>query len=289
MINFISGLLGSIIRVCYIIVGHNYFIALVLFTLFTKLILFPLMLKQLRSTKAMQRIAPEDKKLREKYKDDPQKLSQEITKLYSENKINPLGGCLLPLIQIPIILAMFWVVKQPLTYVVNMDQSQIQSYTQQYLQKDEVTEAEMKQFEITVAKEYELVEGMSIGKINLGDTPKDVFSKDESQKVSKWALLIPALTYLFAVLSNKVMQRNQQMTEDQAEMQKSMNLMMPLLSTYISFAWPMALGVYWLIGYIFSIGQQFVLDKLMEDKEDSNNSNNKKNKVLFLGKGENND
>ena len=109
MIDFISGLLGSIIRVIFNVFGHNYFVALLIFTLLTKLLLFPLMLKQLKSTASIQKIAPEDKKLREKYKDNPQKLNEELTKLYTENKISPLGGCLIPLIQIPIILAMFFV------------------------------------------------------------------------------------------------------------------------------------------------------------------------------------
>lgn len=293
MINFISGILGGIIRVIYNLVGNNYLIALLIFTFLTKLILFPLMLKQLKSTAGIQKIAPEDKKLREKYKDNPVKLNEELTKLYSENKISPMAGCLLPIIQIPIILAMFFVVKQPLTYIAQMDQTEIKSYTAQYLQKEEVTDNEAKAYEINIAKEYDLLD-MNIGnKISLGDTPKDAFSKDETRRVSKWTLSIPILTLLFSLLSNQISMRKskQTMTEDQAEMQKSMNIMMPILSAYFAYAWPLALGVYWLFGTILGIGQQLLIDKLMEDKENSNKEkkDNKKNKVLFLGKGENND
>ena len=197
MINFISGILGGIIRVIYNLVGNNYLIALLIFTFLTKLILFPLMLKQLKSTAGIQKIAPEDKKLREKYKDNPVKLNEELTKLYAENKISPMAGCLLPIIQIPIILAMFFVVKQPLTYIAQMDQTEIKSYTAQYLQKEEVTDNEAKAYEINIAKEYDLLD-MNIGnKISLGDTPKDAFSKDETRRVSKWTLSIPILTLLF--------------------------------------------------------------------------------------------
>lgn len=290
MIDFISGILGGIIKAIYNIVGQNYLVALLIFTFLTKLILFPLMLKQLKSTASLQKIAPEDKKLREKYKDNPQKLSEELTKLYADNKVSPMAGCLLPLIQIPIILAMFWVVKQPLTYVANIEQTEIASYTKQYLQKEEVTENEVKEYEINVAKEYGLLD-MNIGNlVNLGDAPKDAFSKDESKKVSKWTLIVPILSFVFALISNKVSQRKAQMTEEQAEMQKSMNLMMPLLSAYIAYAWPIALGIYWLFGSILGIGQQLIIDKLMEDKnEEKSNKKEKKNKVLFLGKGEDND
>ena len=290
MINFISGILGSVIRVIYNLVGHNYLISLLIFTLLTKLLLFPLMLKQQKSTVGIQKIAPEDKKLREKYKDDPIKLNEEITKLYKENNVSPAAGCLLPLIQIPIILAMFYVVKQPLTYIRPNDitHDQIIEYTTQYLNGEvEVTDKVAKQYEINIAKEYDLMDMNVTENISLGDTPKDAFSKDESKRVSKWTLVIPVLSLIFAFVSNQVtMKKSQaQMSEDQAEMQKSMNIMMPILSAYIAYAWPIALGIYWLFGSILSIGQTFLMDKLM-DKDETKKDDDKK---LFLGKGENND
>ena len=193
IIDFICGLLGSIIRVIFNIFGQNYFVALLIFTFLTKLILFPLMLKQLKSTAALQKIAPEDRRLREKYKDNPEKLAQELGKLYTENKIKPLGGCIIPLIQIPIVLAMFWVVKQPLTYITQTDPAIIESYTQEYLGKEEVTESEMNEYEINIAKKYNLLD-MNIGfGLNLGDTPKDAFSNDGNNRVSKLTLIIPLL------------------------------------------------------------------------------------------------
>ena len=290
IIDFICGLLGSIIRVIFNIFGQNYFVALLIFTFLTKLILFPLMLKQLKSTAALQKIAPEDRRLREKYKDNPEKLSQELGKLYTENKIKPLGGCIIQLIQIPIVFAMFWVVKQPLTYITQTDPAIIESYTQEYLGKEEVTESEMNEYEINIAKKYDLLD-MNIGfGLNLGDTPKDAFSNDGNNRVSKLTLIIPLLTLVFAIISNKISQRKMQMTEDQAEMQKSMNLVMPLLSTYIAFAWPIALGVYWLFGSVLGIIQQLVIDKIMEKESGviEVKGKKKKDKVLFLGKGDNN-
>lgn len=291
MINFISGILGSVIRVIYNLVGHNYLISLLIFTLLTKLLLFPLMLKQQKSTVGIQKIAPEDKKLREKYKDDPIKLNEEITKLYKENNVSPAAGCLLPIIQIPIILAMFYVVKQPLTYIKPNDiqQTQIVEYTAQYLGVDvsEVTEKVAKQYEINIAKEYNLMDMNVTSNISLGDSPKDAFAKDETKRVSKWTLVIPILSLIFSFISNQITMKKSKatMSEDQAEMQKSMNIMMPILSAYISYAWPLALGVYWLFGSILGIGQIFLMDKLM-DKDETKKDDNKK---LFLGKGENND
>ena len=293
MINFISGVLGAVIRVIYNVVGQNYLVALLIFTFITKLILFPLMLKQLKSTKSIQAIAPEDKRLREKYKDNPQKLSEELNKLYVENKVSPWAGCLVPIIQIPIILAMFYVVKQPLTYVLHMNQDEIQTYTARYLNVEEsaVDEKTAKNFEINVAKEYEDEIGLDLNMgfgVSLGDIPKDslpFWQKDETKRVSYLTLIIPILSLIFSVISTKVSQKNMQMTEDQAEMQKSMNVMMPILSAWIALCWPLALGVYWLFSNILSIGQQFIMDKLMEDKSEPKDGDKK----LFLGKGENND
>ena len=293
MINFISGVLGAVIRVIYNVVGQNYLVALLIFTFITKLILFPLMLKQLKSTKSIQAIAPEDKRLREKYKDNPQKLSEELNKLYVENKVSPWAGCLVPIIQIPIILAMFYVVKQPLTYVLHMNQEEIQTYTARYLNVEEsaVDEKTAKNFEINVAKEYEDEIGLDLNMgfgVSLGDIPKDslpFWQKDETKRVSYLTLIIPILSLIFSVISTKVSQKNMQMTEDQAEMQKSMNVMMPILSAWIALCWPLALGVYWLFSNILSIGQQFIMDKLMEDKSEPKDGDKK----LFLGKGENND
>ena len=85
---------------------------------------------------------------------------------------------------------MFYIVKQPLTYVINMPQEQIIEYTKQYLNKEEVTEKEVKAYEINVANEYDLID-MNVGKyVNLGKAPQDVFNSDEAKKV-------------FAILSKK--------------------------------------------------------------------------------------
>jgi YidC/Oxa1 family membrane protein insertase len=90
----------------------NYGLAIILLTVLVKLVLLPLTVKQTRSMIAMQKIQPEIKKLQEKYKDDKEKLSQEMMKFYKENKINPLGGCLPLLLQFPVFIALFTVLRK---------------------------------------------------------------------------------------------------------------------------------------------------------------------------------
>jgi YidC/Oxa1 family membrane protein insertase len=109
--NAIVAALAWMLQVIYDLVG-NYGIAIILLTILVKLLLLPLTIKQTRSMLAMQRIQPEIKKLQEKYKDDREKLSQEMMKFYKENKINPLAGCLPLLMQMPIFIALYTVLRK---------------------------------------------------------------------------------------------------------------------------------------------------------------------------------
>ena len=103
---------------------------------------------------------------------------------------------------------------------------------------------------------------------DLGEIPKDVFNKNEDQRSSPIALLIPILTIIVSFASTKLQQNTQTMSEEQIEMSKTNNLMMPLLSGFIAYTMPLALGVYWLLGNIISIIQQLVMKKIIKGKEE---------------------
>ena len=92
---------------CYHTIIPNYGIAIILLTIVIKILFFPLMNKQFASMKAMQELGPQTKKIREKYKDNPQKLQQEMLALYKSKNVNPLSGCLPMIIQIPFFLAIY--------------------------------------------------------------------------------------------------------------------------------------------------------------------------------------
>ncbi|MDO4282185.1 MAG: YidC/Oxa1 family membrane protein insertase [Clostridia bacterium] len=280
MIQAIASFLGMIIRVIYNLVNQNYLLSILIFTLLTKLILLPLTLGQIKLTKKLQEVTPLDQKIREKYKNDQQKMAEELTKLYSEYKINPLGGCLPLLIQFPIIIAMFFIVRQPLTYITQTPHEEIVQYTKDYLGKEEVDENEVKANEIVIAQEQGIINMKLFGNVNLGDIPSNSFSKDEAKKVSKLTLLVPILSFLFSLLQTKLQKNSTQMTEDQQEMQKSMNIMLPLLNAFIAYTWPITLGIYYLFSNILGVIQQEFINKVILKK-----GNNKKEEVLKLGKG----
>ena len=118
------------------------------------------------------------------------------------------------------------------------------------------------------------------GNVNLGDIPSNVFNKDETKRVSKLTLLVPILSFLFSLLQNRLQKKSTQMTEDQQEMQKSMNIMLPLLSAFIAYTWPITLGIYYLFSNIFGVIQQELINKFVLKKNDK-----KEEKILTLGKG----
>ena len=98
--------LSAVLRFFYGIT-HDYTLAIVLLTLAVKVILHPLTRLQLRSMKAMQALAPDMATLRDKYKDDPKALNQEMMALYRERRVNPFAGCLPILVQTPVLWALF--------------------------------------------------------------------------------------------------------------------------------------------------------------------------------------
>ncbi|HZK24495.1 MAG TPA: YidC/Oxa1 family membrane protein insertase [Oscillospiraceae bacterium] len=86
---------------------HNYGLSIIVLTILVRLVMWPLMSKQLSSAKAMQEIQPELKKIQEKYKNDKEKLNQATMELWQKHKINPAAGCLPLIVQMPILFAMF--------------------------------------------------------------------------------------------------------------------------------------------------------------------------------------
>ena len=116
IMDIIARAMGWILRSLYD-ATLNYGLAIILFTVFIKLLLIPLSLKQQRTMKKTQEIQPVLLKLQEKYKDNQQKLAEEMQTIYQDKKVNPFSGCLLLLIQIPIIYAMFFAIAQPVKFM----------------------------------------------------------------------------------------------------------------------------------------------------------------------------
>lgn len=113
--SFLAQPFGMLLKTIYDLIG-NYGVSIIVFTIVTKLLLVPLTMKQMKSMKQMQEIQPKIKELQEKYKNDKEKLNIKTMELYKEQNVSPFGGCLPLLIQFPIIIGLFAVLREPVKY-----------------------------------------------------------------------------------------------------------------------------------------------------------------------------
>ncbi len=118
LFDFISKPLGQVLFFIYNTVAFRYYgLAIIIFTILIKLALLPLSVKQYRSTSKMQAIQPQIQDLQKRYKNDKEKMNQELMKLYKENQVNPAGGCLPMFVQLPILISLYSVIQSPLKYM----------------------------------------------------------------------------------------------------------------------------------------------------------------------------
>lgn len=280
--------LGWIIRFCYSLT-NNYAIALLLFALFVKIVLFPFGVKQQKNMVKQAKLRPKEMAIRKKYagrndQKTQQKLQEEIMKLYQDENFNPMGGCLPLLIQLPILFSLYRVITQPLTYLCQFSADTIAAINAKITELIEagaqnitaVTNASSYSAEITTITQmkelgfehFNGIEGFVadvipnfelFGKLNLALTP--------SFTNFSWLLLIPLFTLVFTLLSSRITKKlsYQAPTTQEVANNSSMKIMeysMPLLSTYICFTVPATIGLYWIYNNVLSILQQVILYKL---------------------------
>ena len=257
--------LGWLLKYIYLFV-QNYGTSIILFTLITKFILFPLTLKQQKTMAQTQLIKPKLDALQKQYGDNREKFSEESMKLYKKYNISPFSGCLPMLIQLPIIFALYYVIREPLTYI--------------WGQSADTVAALIKEYGITAAKGSEEIaltaKLAEVGKefaINYGFFGLDLSITPEFKNPNIiW--VIPALAGLTTWLSSKLMNVTAKKKDDnpnkrpprpgEKDPNQTTNTMMnimPFMTVWFAFMLPAGVGLYWIASNIFQMGQQFVLNK----------------------------
>ena len=249
--------MGYIIKVLYDIT-LNYGIAIILFTIVVKLLTLPLTIKQQKSLLETQKLQPIVEKLQKKYSKDPEKLNMEVAKLYKEKNVNPFSGCLLLLIQFPIIFAMFYVIQQPITYMFRGQNIELPSayagntYGQVYY----------------IANERPDMLNMNFLGLDLGQVPNHNMSNP-----ILW--IIPILAGVTTFLSSKITAAQQKKNQGNSEtaqqteaMTKNMMTFFPIMSAYIAFIVPLGMGLYWLVNNVVTMAIQFLVNKSLYKDDD---------------------
>ena len=129
--HFIARPLVSLLRLLYGLTG-NYGIAIIVLTVLVKLVFFPLSNKSFKSMSAMKKLQPQMERLREQYKDDKQKLNQEMMELYKRYEVNPLGGCIPMIVQLPVFIGLY----QGLLYAIELRQAPFFGWIEDLSQPD---------------------------------------------------------------------------------------------------------------------------------------------------------
>lgn len=264
MLDFIAVPFGYVMRFIYDLVG-NYGLSIILFTLLTQMLMLPMTWKQKKGMMDVQRIQPKMQELQKKYANNREKYAQEVQKLYDQEGVSPLSGCLPMLLTLPIMMGLYYVVAQPLRYFMGLSVEEISTLasalgvtdTNVYTQQIAVIGQMFDKFDVV----KDLVPGLFrvdfrfLG-LNLAQTP--------SFKEFGALWIIPVLSGGTAYLQSwvmRLMQKRQGVVQDAAAGASTamMNIMMPAMSVYFGFILPAGLGVYWIARNLFSTVQELVL------------------------------
>ena len=275
---------------------NSYGVALILFTLVIKLIMLPFQMKSKKSMMRMSRVSGQMQELQKRYAKNQAKLQEEMQKLYEEEGVNPMSGCLWSFLPLPILMALYSIIRQPITHFMMLSKDVLQTVVQSVADAgvDLTNIVMMDKATGAPALKDGLYQMAAYGQINLVkavqemglSTPDGWFNVNykflgldltatpwEYVKsfTFTWAVIGVILIPILAGLSQFVFSKLTMKTQPQADAaggasMKSMMYMMPLFSVYIAFIMPAALGVYWIAQSVFSLIQEAILNKTFSAK-----------------------
>ncbi len=290
MFNFFANIFGYLLNFIYNFV-NNYGIAIIIFTIILKLIMLPFSIKQQKTLKKSAKMQVKVKEIQEKYSNDQVRQSQELMDLYKRENMSPFSGCLSSILQMIIVLSMFFLVSKPLTFMKHIDVNTINNYTQTISEK---AEGQVRYPEIAIIKEMSSEDeqvrlNMDFLGLDLSDIPTQNY-KDFK------VYIIPILYVLTSIVSTKLttsmnkkakeeentekLVKQETKKEDEEnkkedkeidtmeEMNKQMTLMMPIMAVSIALIAPLGLALYWLVSNVLMIGERLIINRFFKDEEE---------------------
>lgn len=269
----------------------DYGIALILFAVIVKIILFPFSMKGKRSMIQMNMIQGQVQKIQKQYANNREKMNEETQKLYAKEKINPMSGCLWSFVPLLILWPLYAIIRRPLYHLMGQSQAAIEAITSalNFTAEGGTSAAYSELYMASMIDAGNIdslravVDGVSAG---LGDKlfvmNFDFLGMDLSQ-IAQWKIwqaetlnwgviglfLLPIISAGLSVVMSLVSQKTNNMNKNQENKQansqmRSMMLIMPLMSLWIGYAMPAALCVYWIINNVLSIAQEYISAMLLK-------------------------
>ena len=298
---FVANIFGYVLNYIYNLV-QNYGLALLLFTLVLKLILLPLTIKQEKSTKASQKMQKELNALKFKYKNDAEKLNAATIELYKREKFSPFTGCITAILQFVIILGVFYLVSQPLTYMRKVDSNLIKQYSQE-LEQNNVKSSYREIAVISYKGNEDSRVYLNMNFLGL-DLTKVPMQNLKDPKVYIIPVLYIITMFVNIKINTRLMKTKEQLDKEKEEkakkkleatnkddenkddekfdaevvadelpdmqsMTKSMNYMMPIMSIFIGIIAPLGLSLYWLLSNVLNTVERLAISKIFSKKEEA--------------------
>lgn len=272
--NFFGSILGYLLWFLYEIF-RNYGVAIILFTVILKLVLFPTSIKQQKSMASQSKLAEKQKELQKKYANNKQKYNEELTKLYEKEGVNPSSGCLTTLLPFPIMLGIYYSVIMPLSNTLHIASKTVQEATQYISKIPGVVSTGGIYSELQIIRNFETlrdnltmfspediakIEDFSKGFRFLG---LDLLSTPQGSSFSTFLWLIPVLSLVSSVAFQVYTMWYQKKTTGQKPMgcMMVMTLVFPLISLYWAYTMPAAVGFYWIISSLTSWVQSVITNR----------------------------
>jgi YidC/Oxa1 family membrane protein insertase len=229
---FIRPLTNLLIGITDVIPGHDLGVAIIILTIIIRFILYPLSKKAIQSQRELQAYQPELDKIKEKYKNDKDKQTKATMEFYQEHKINPLSSCLPLLIQMPILIALYWVFRR-------------------------ATAGTVEQLLYSFVPKPENLNARFLGIVDL--TRPEVYVlpvlAGASQFYQSWMILSRAKKD-----DKKLGLKEKKTPQDATSMiTKQMNYIFPIVTVVFAASLPSAISLYWVTTNLFSIGQQYII------------------------------
>lgn len=271
----------------------NYGIALILFAVVVKLILFPFSMKSKRSMIQQTMVQDKVQKIQKQYANNREKMNEEVQKLYAQEHINPMSGCLWSFIPLLILWPLYAIIRRPFYYLMGQSTAAIEAIAEALnftASSGSVTSGYNELYMAATMNTPELVEkaasaanavsqgmGDKLFAVNFNFLGLDLSGiaqwKIWSFDAYTWAtiglFLLPiisaALSYVMSFVSQKTNNMNKKQEANQMNQQmKTMMIFMPLMSLWIGYAMPAALCIYWIINNVLAIVQEIVSGRLLK-------------------------
>ncbi len=285
---------------------NSYGIAIIVFAVFVKILLFPFSIKGKRGMIQMQMIGPELQRLKKQYGSNPQRYNEEVQALYLREKVNPLGGCLWTLLPMFVLLPLYAIIRQPIAYICGVSDEQLFELANtlnwdtlavdlKMVTQDMLTRAQEKNAELGIDTGFQntgynqlflaslipdvgvtLSDGFVVAPMNFHLLGVDL------TKVPNWkiwqdfslqnfaTLFLVAMSACSGFIFSKITQKTNQMNNNQPKNEqmertnRSMMLMMPLMSIWIGLIMPSIMVVYWIANNLLSMVSEIVAGKILK-------------------------